>query len=330
MSRRQFIKQSSALGAGSLLGLPGVSRAEPPPETKTITMIQCPAMCLVPQYLVSHLLRSEGFEDIRYVKLTSNQPGPQLASGEAHFSMDAIGPFLRNVDAGLPVTALAGIHLGCYVLFVGDHIRGVRALKGKTVPVSVLDSAEHVFLSSMLAYVGIDPGKDVNWIVRTPAESLDLLSRNEVDAYLAFPPEPQIFHDRKVGRVLVHMAIDRPWSDYYCCILTANAAYVQRFPTATKRAVRAFLKAADLCVEQPDGVARSIVDQGFAGNYDYVLRTLREIRYDAWRSYDMKNSLRFYALRLREAGMIGSLPDKLIAQGANLKFLEEVKRELKS
>jgi hypothetical protein len=38
---------------------------------------------------------------------------------------------------------------------------------------------------------------------------------------------------------------------------------------------------------------------------------------------------RFYALRLREAGMIKSTPQRLIAQGTDWRFLNELKKELK-
>jgi NitT/TauT family transport system substrate-binding protein len=40
--------------------------------------------------------------------------------------------------------------------------------------------------------------------------------------------------------------------------------------------------------------------------------------------------LRFYALRLHEVGMIKSSPDELLARSAHLRFLDELKRELKA
>jgi NitT/TauT family transport system substrate-binding protein len=40
-------------------------------------------------------------------------------------------------------------------------------------------------------------------------------------------------------------------------------------------------------------------------------------------------ALRFHALRLHEVGMIGTDPQKLIAQGTDWRFLNELKRELK-
>ena len=40
--------------------------------------------------------------------------------------------------------------------------------------------------------------------------------------------------------------------------------------------------------------------------------------------------MRFYALRLREAGMVKSTPQKLIAQGTDWRFVEQLKKELKA
>jgi NitT/TauT family transport system substrate-binding protein len=39
--------------------------------------------------------------------------------------------------------------------------------------------------------------------------------------------------------------------------------------------------------------------------------------------------VRFYALRLHEAGMIKSSPQKIIAQGSDWRFLNELRKELK-
>ena len=39
--------------------------------------------------------------------------------------------------------------------------------------------------------------------------------------------------------------------------------------------------------------------------------------------------MRFYALRLREAGMVKSPPQKLVSQGTDWRALDQLKRELK-
>ena len=73
-----------------------------------------------------------------------------------------------------------------------------------------------------------------------------------------------------------------------------------------------------------------LVDQGYTARYDYALQTLSEIRYDVWRDYDQEDTLRFYALRLHESGLIKSDTKKLIAEHTDWRFLDELKRELKA
>ena len=41
-------------------------------------------------------------------------------------------------------------------------------------------------------------------------------------------------------------------------------------------------------------------------------------------------TLRFYALRLREAGFIKSSPQTIMSRGTDWRFLNELKRELKT
>jgi len=113
-------------------------------------------------------------------------------------------------------------------------------------------------------------------------------------------------------------------------MLAGNRDYVRKYPVATKSVLRAFLKAADLCVAERARAARTIVDGGFTDRYDYALQTLSEIPYDKWREYDPEDTIRFYALRLHEAGLIKSSPQKIIAQGTDWRFLNELKRELKA
>jgi NitT/TauT family transport system substrate-binding protein len=107
----------------------------------------------------------------------------------------------------------------------------------------------------------------------------------------------------------------------------ANADYVRDYPVATRRVLRATLKAADYCAAQPNRVARQLDDGCFTPRYDYALRMLHELAYDRRRESDAEDTMRFCALRLHEAGMTKSSPQKIIAKGTDWRFLNEVKRE---
>ena len=97
-----------------------------------------------------------------------------------------------------------------------------------------------------------------------------------------------------------------------------------------KRVLRAVLKNTDLCATNPAEVARRRVEGGFTPRYDYAFQTLQQNPYDKWREYDPVDTIRFYALRLREAGMIKSSPQKILAENTDWHFFNELKRELKA
>ncbi|HZF19587.1 MAG TPA: ABC transporter substrate-binding protein [Burkholderiales bacterium] len=330
-TRREFLGTAALVGTGALLGMrAGPAAAEPPPETTTLRLVQAPGICMAPQLVAEDLLRGEGFVDIQYVKTSASGIGPALISGEADLSTHFAAPLVLHLEAGDPLVILAGIHVGCFELFGTDRIRAVRDLKGKTIAVPELDVGPHLFISIMVAHVGLDPRKDIKWVVRPAAESMRLLAQGRIDAYLGFPPDPQELRARKIGHVVVSSSVDRPWSEYFCCLEAGNRDFVLKNPVATKRALRAILKAADICALQPERAAQSMVDKGFTPRYDYALQTLKDIPYGKWRERDPEDTLRFYALRLHEAGRIKSSPQKIIAQGTDWRFWKELKRELKA
>ena len=252
-----------------------------------------------------------------------------LASGQADLSMNFIGPNLIGIDLGDPVVFLAGAHVGCFEVFATDRVRTIRDLKGKTAAVSSFKGAEHVFFSSIAAHVGLDPRKDITWLTHPGEESMRLLAEGKVDAFLGFPPQPQELCAQKIGHVVVNSATDRPWSQYFCCIVTGSREFVRKNPVATKRALRAILKSADICAHEPERAARYLVDKGYATRYDYAVQVMKELPYGKWREYDPEDTIRFYALRLHEVGMIKASPQRIIAQNTDWRFLIELKRELK-
>src|SRR3989454_11633202 len=217
-SRRRFLGGLTLAGTAGLLSLPPRSAAaEPPPETTRIRLIQIPGICQAPQYVAEELLRSEGVTEVHYLKKAGIADiETALASGEADLNGHFAAPLLLRLEAGDPIVILAGLHIGCFELFGTPEVRTIRDLKGKTVAVPALDSSRYVFLASMVAYVGLDPRKDI-----------------------------------------------------------------------------------------------------------------KALPYRQWHEYSPEDTLRFYALRLHEVGMLKGSPQKLIAQGTDWRFFNELKKELK-
>jgi NitT/TauT family transport system substrate-binding protein len=323
-TRRRFMSGAVMAGAAGMLSLRRARAAEPALETSTVRLGKMPVICFAPQYVCEALLRADGFTDVRYVDTTVPTQAEELGTGKFHFHSNLPIEWAIAIDRGLPITVLTGVHAGCYELFAHDGIRGIGDLKEKRV------GGDSRLLSLIAANVGLDPKKDLTLVDVFGAEGVARFAEGKLDAYMAFPPEVQDLHVRKVGHVFLRTAADPPWSQYFCCMLAANREYAARYPVATNRVIRAVLKAADLCVSEPEMAARLIVEGGFAERYDYALQTLTENPYGAWREYDAEDTIRFYALRLHELGMIKTNPQKIIAEGTDWRFLNEVKRELKA
>jgi NitT/TauT family transport system substrate-binding protein len=184
---------------------------------------------------------------------------------------------VSHLDTGEPIMPLAGVHSGFYELFAHEPIRTISDLKGKRIGLRKLNTTGHLLPAVMAAHVGLDPHNDINWITIPEINPMDLFAEGQVDAFLGFPPEPQELRARKIGRVILNTTTDQPWSQYICCMPIGHTDFIKKNPVATKRYLRAILKAADICAAEPERVAEQLVAGGWTPRYDYALQTMREL-----------------------------------------------------
>ena len=324
-NRRHFLTSLSA--AVAVMTAPHQAQAEAAAETTSVRFGAENIICTGPQYVAEELLRAEGFSDFENVPASYGIARTEsLARGDIDFSIDFATAFVIPIDAGAPIKVISGVHVGCYELFVREGIRSIKDLKGHKVGCNAADQTSYprVFLSAIATYIGLNPN-DIEWVFGGPELFID----GKVDAFVAFPPEGQELHARRVGYVVLDSARDRPWSQYYCCMLAANAGYAAKHPVATKRVIRAILKSADICATEPERVARLLVDSGRTADYDYAVQALRHIPFMNWRDYDPEDTMRFFSLRLHEAGIVKTSPNEIIASGTDWRFVNEIRRELK-
>src|SRR5262245_8158999 len=220
-SRRKFLGGVTLAGAVGLLGWhPRRAAAEPPPETTKVRLVKIPAMCMAPEYLAEELLRLEGFTEVEYVEMERGGSQVMLVANRADVTTATPYDGLPQLDAGQPFVLLAGLHGGCYELFAHKRIGALRDLKGKRVAVSVMGSPEYYYIASMLAYVGMDPRKDIDWVFgETSDGTIRLFMDGQADAFLAFPPQPHELRAKQIGRVILNTGQDRPWEQYFCCMI---------------------------------------------------------------------------------------------------------------
>ena len=338
-NRRHFMKAGfsiAAAGLGGAAALTGARRSlatEAPPETTSVRLLSYKndTTCIAPVDILDDLLRDEGFAEVRYViGADFDIPTERVARGDADFGQEFSAVTTLLIDAGVPAVMLAGVHTACFEVFARESIRSVVDLKGRNVGVlSTTDgNSDYLMLKIIAASVGLDPAKNINWIALGEGDPKGLLADNKIDAFMTLPPWAQELRALRTGHVILNSALDRPWSQYLCCMLIGNADFVRRNPIATKRVVRGILRATDICAAKPDWVAQRLVDRGFTPRYDYARQGLDDVSYRSWREYDAEDSVRFYALRLRELGMIKSSPDKILATGTDWRFVKEVRKEL--
>ncbi len=352
LSRREFLRVAAgagAVGAGAVLlggcgaddgdggatSTPGIV-IDPPPETTTIRLPKGDTLSLndAAVSLAEQFLPTEGFTNVEYidVRLFGSETAPTMA-GEVDINLFFPSSLLVAADQGDQLVVLAGVLNGPWELFGNERVQSLRDLKGKRIFVIKRDATDSVYAlwAVLLAYVGIDLESDVEFVeLADPlAELLPLFLEGGIDAFLAPRPLSTALRNANVGHVFVDGAKDPPWSQYFGPMAAANRDFAEKYPVATKRALRAILRAADLCAREPERAARYLVDRGLTTYaYDQALDAITSVSYAAWREFNPEDTMRFYALRLKEAGLVTSTPDELIARATDWRYLDEIKREL--
>ena len=336
-SRREFLGRMTTAGAAGILAFkPGIAVAEPPPETTSIRIVYdptFPVLCFGPQYVATEMLKMEGFTDIEYSPYEEEDTALDasvVSAGRADISAAWVADTILAADSGGPVVALSGMHIGCTEIFGQKDIHSITDLKGKKIALLTPGSPEQAWLSILFTYIGLDPIKDIDWVVLPYEEWGERFSAGEVDALVLWPPDAQLYRNQKIGNVILDTGADKPWKDYYCCIIAGNQTFVDKHPIATKRAIRAMLKATDLCALEPELAAKTVIDNGFPTEYETALQVFSEIPYALWRDLDPEDTFRFYALRMHQLGLIEQTPEALIASNTDWRFLEELKQQLKA
>lgn len=320
---------TSCMQPGERSAMPRLSASLGPAETATLR-ISVPPTCDPAFFLAEPYLREEGFTDIQFVKGNASQA---MASGGADLSSLFPPSLAAEVDAGNPVVALAGLHVGCIGLFAQKGTRDVRALRGKTIFVPGKDPRDfrYSFFVATLLEAGIDPARDVN-IVEAPAGA-DLVQMFRDGKSEAATVATQAMDKLRADggfEMLVDYATDAPWSGHHCCLLTTTRSFLDMSPNAARRAVRAILRGTiDARTDLARGV-QSMVERGVTKDYDGVLAHDRTLPYDTWRTVDPEVGIRFHAERLQRANVIKSSADEIVRKGTDWNALRQAQRELKA
>ncbi|HEY5997863.1 MAG TPA: ABC transporter substrate-binding protein [bacterium] len=280
------------------------------------------------------LLREEGFTDVQYVVGQSQEDTAKLArEGAIDLSPSFSAVMMFSLEEQRPpLKILSGLHVGCYALVGSERIRSVLDLKGKTVWVGpFVNSGPHIFFSTIVAYVGLDPRTDIQYAWVNKDEAMRLFREGKIDAFITFPPWSYELIEQGIGHLLIDTNVDKPWSQYFCCVVSGQSYFIEKNPVATRRALRAILKAIDIVGRDPVLAARTIIAKKFRpeAEYESILRALKAIPYSRWREYNPEDTIRFYALRMRETGLLATAPQEFINQHTDWRFINGLKKEFR-
>jgi len=208
LSRRDFLRAATTIGAAGCFGAHhAAAAAEPPPETTTIRLVHAPSICTAPQYIAEEFLRLDGFTDVQYLPVGTRNGPYALADGRGDIAMWDTPGLIPHLDAGKPIVLLAGVHAGCYELFGNEEVRVIRDLKGKRVAIQYVGGGDQVLISSMLAYVGINPQQEVTWDAgESVRDAMELFVAGKADAFLGYAQQPEELRLKQVGHVIVDTA----------------------------------------------------------------------------------------------------------------------------
>lgn len=305
----------------------------PPPETTTVR-IAIPPECDPGIWLAKDYLLNEGFTDVSFVptpfvsRTWLTKDLADVAPAHAEFTV-------ATIDAGLPLTILAGLHTGCFELWVDPSIANVRDLRGRRISVRQKDLSDQffVFFAALLGYIGIDPLKDVNFVESGPDDYPGMIAsyaEGRADAVLAGGAQGPLLKRLKApGHVILDTMVEKPWSQYVCCHLVANRDWTRRNPIATQHVTRAVLRATDAAARDHARAAHDSVAGGFPKDESLIVESMAMSRYN-WRDLEPAETLRFFGLRLGAVKLIKSTPEQLIQSGTDLAYMRQLRSELKS
>jgi NitT/TauT family transport system substrate-binding protein len=194
-------------------------------------------------------------------------------------------------------------------------------------------SAAHTsfFISTILSHVGLNPQRDVEWLAHPPAESMKQLAAGKVDALVGFPPVPQEMRAKKIGHVILNSVADKPWSQYFCCVLAGNREFVKKESGRDQARRAGDPEGHHVCASEPEATAKFLVQRGFTPNYDYALQAVEgaALRRCAISTLKTRCASSRCDLR-RKAGYIKSSRRQSSPGNRHGGFLNELKKELKA
>src|ERR1051326_6709319 len=234
-----------------------------------------------------------------------------LALGGFDITHHLVMYFLKPIEQGLDVRFTAGIHKGCLRVQASTkgNIHAVADLRGKRIGVPGMGTPPFIFANRVLGANGIDPSKEITWLV-FPAGELGLaLDKGEVEAVADSEPIGSLLLAQGKVRNVADQAADAPYKSEYCCAVLVNGKFLARNPKASAAATRALLKGAKWVEANPAAAAKLSVDGKYlASTVDQNTVAISHLRYVPSVS-GAQAAVRLAATEMKTAGMLSPSTD---------------------
>ena len=234
-----------------------------------------------------------------------------LALGQFDITHHLVMYFLKPIEQGLDVKFLGGIHRGCLRVqtSASSPIHTVEDLRGKRIGVPGMGTPPFIFANRALSAHGLDPGKDVTWIVFPSGDLKLALEHGDVDAVADSEPIGTLLSPDGKVRNVADQATEEPYADEYCCAVLANGKFVANNPKAAAAATRALLKAAKWVETNPEAAAKLSVEKKYlASNPELNAVAISHLRYVPSVS-GAEAAVKSAATAMKKAGMLSPTTD---------------------
>jgi NitT/TauT family transport system substrate-binding protein len=208
--------------------------------------------------------KEEGL-DVEFVKTDWDSLRDGLGLGRFDANYTLIMYLLKPIEQGLDVKITGGVHTGCLRVQAGakTDIQKVESLRGKRIGIPTMGSPPFLFASRVLAAHGMDPRKDVEWVVIAPDVMELALANGQVDAVADSEPLGSILLSREKVRTVADQGADAPYRDEYCCATVVSGKFAARDPAGAAKVTRALLKGAKWVGENPTAAAILSVEKKY-------------------------------------------------------------------
>jgi len=313
-SRRQLLRGAGAAGVVGATGLVGKHVLAAPPLRELKLAWNANAVCLsaAPVALERGIFEKHGLKvELINFSGSTDQLLESIATGKADAGIGMIHRWLKPLESGFDVKLVSSSHGGC-VRLVGYEPAGItslKALKGKTIAVSDLNSPGKNFFSILLVKAGLNPERDVNWR-QFPGDMLGVaVEKGEAQAIADGDPNLFLIQRRTKGLVDLASNLSGEYASKTCCVVGASGKLVRDEKPVAAALARAINEASEFIANYPNETAKIFSPYSKASLEDLraVLGTLTHNHHP--HSQALRKEIEFYARDFKLVGVLKPTTD---------------------